>query len=133
MKKTTKSKSKVWYGSSDDYVTMVTNDLHFYYGYEVTLGDPEVDDEPVEWCFQISTVKRAADGLGFKSEKPFFLMTTSQIKEKLPNTHLVDPRDYLIAGIGIFNEQLNKKFKKLNVEKTVNKKGQMTFTIANIP
>src|SRR5579859_1531511 len=108
-KKTVRKKSNVHYGYSYDYVTMVTNDLHFYYGYEVTTGDPEVDEpEDIEWCFQISTVKRSKDGLGFISEKPFFLMTRSQIQKMLPNTFFKDPRDYLIAGIGIFNEHLNK-------------------------
>lgn len=118
-------KSKIDYGYADDYVTMVVNDLHFYYGYEVTVEDKK----KVEWCFQVSTVKRGK--VGFKSEKPFFLMTTSQIRKKLPTTFLKDPRDFLIAGIGIFNEELNKKFGRL--KKTTKKtKDGLTFTIANL-
>ncbi len=72
---------------SDDYAGLVSGNLSFYYGYEVT------DENSDDWCFQVK-----------KNGKEIFKVTTTEIEKALqkPFMQLDNPTDYLIAGIGMW-------------------------------
>lgn len=70
---------------SDDYAGLTSGNLQFYYGYEVE--DPESQD----WCFQVK-----------KDGKEIFRMSRSKIRQSVESDQLDGPRDYLIAGIGLW-------------------------------
>lgn len=74
-------KNKVYY--SDDYAGLKAGDLDFYYGYEV--------EEKGEWCFQVK-----------KGEVVLVTLTTSEIQSVSDPFQLDDPKDFLLAGIGMF-------------------------------
>jgi len=76
---------QVGYYYSDDYSGLNTGNLKFYYGYEVE------DSLTEDWCFQV-----------IKDGKEIYRITRTYIEQSLDNRQLDSPRDYLIAGIGIW-------------------------------
>lgn len=81
--------------SSGDYAGIDVDDLHFYYGYEVT---EDTDDEygTEEWCFQVKD-----------KEKVVFKKTTTQLAEV--DTDIEYPVEYLLAGIALWIRENKKK------------------------
>ena len=71
---------------SDDYAGLISGNLNFYYGYEVT--DPKDEDM---WCFQVK-----------KHGEVVYTVTTKEIESSVGVRQLNDVRDYLIAGIGMY-------------------------------
>lgn len=81
---------------SDDYAGLDTDNIKFYYGYEVT--NPK---DPDEWCFQVKIKGEVVYTAG-----------TKKIEKSVDDNHqLNDVRDYLIAGIGMWIRYNNKKLK----------------------
>jgi hypothetical protein len=79
-------------GCSDDYATLKSGRYEFYYGYEVTLnGKVDDDDNDNEWCFQVK-----------ENGNVIMKLPTSEIIKQIDDKNLDYPRDFLIAGIGIW-------------------------------
>lgn len=79
--------------NSDDYATMVSGNLYFYYGYEETNPTKKINDKFIddEWCFVVK-----------KNNIKIFEITQTQIEKEYKNYIFYDVKDYLLAGIGIF-------------------------------
>lgn len=75
---------QVDYGCSDDYAVLMSGNLNFYYGYEVT-------DDADDWCFQVK-----------KNGEEIFKISMNYIMKNVDNRQLDSPKDFLIAGIGIW-------------------------------
>ena len=76
---------QVTYGYSDDYATLKSGELTFYYGYEQTF--PETD----EWCFTVE-----------KNGIRLMTIPYSEIKKLSNEVELETISDFLMAGIGIY-------------------------------
>jgi len=75
-------------GCSDDYASLDSGKYEFYYGYEVIYNE---NDDDSEWCFQVK-----------EQGKEIMKIPTSEIIKQSGNSLLDYPRDFLIAGIGIW-------------------------------
>ena len=80
-------KNEVYY--SDDYAGLNTGDIEFYYGYEA--------EEKWEWCFLVK-----------KNGTPIMLLPTSKIQSESDPFQLDSPRDFLLAGIGLYLAETKK-------------------------
>ena len=70
---------------SDDYATLKSGNLKFYYGYE------EEDLKTDDWCFVV---------IEYTTE--IYRLTASEIKSRDEDAMLDMPQDYLLAGIGLW-------------------------------
>jgi hypothetical protein len=75
---------QVEYAYSDDYAVLVSGNLNFYYGYEVT-------DENDDWCFQVK-----------KNGQEIFKISSDYIIKNIDGRQLEYPKDFLTAGIGVW-------------------------------
>lgn len=70
---------------SSDFAGLKTADFSFYYGYEET--DPITE----EWLFEFK-----------KNKTKIYSLTSSDIENQCLKKSLNTPKDYLLAGIGIW-------------------------------
>jgi hypothetical protein len=90
------SKAKVSLGVSDDYASLRTGDLRFYYGYEELMPEnpteEEIEAEKIEWAF---VVKRGRETLVRWSRTEVVKRTEKGSRDDLWGTDTI-----LLAGIG---------------------------------
>jgi len=82
---------------ADDYSSMKSGGLSFYYGYEETVPkvvDASDEDAEYEWAFVV-----------YKGKKELMRLSQSEIKESVDEysaKNLIDVSEFLLAGIAIW-------------------------------